>query len=182
MQDTKFDLAYKYDWNKWIRYANSMRMRLAMRMSEVDPAKAKSEFEAAVATNMYISSSDQNFTVAEKAGWDPLTGVMSREWNSQLLSSTLNNLYLGLGGIKSADQLGSGIHWAIKSDDYIGVKYDEQFSSKTNDPSAGYWMDGLPNKIDPRAYKTFLFREILIIQYIHFIQLILMMPKLILEN
>ena len=131
---------------------------------------------------MYISSSDQNFTVAEKAGWDPLTGVMSREWNSQLLSSTLNNLYLGLGGIKSADQLGSGIHWAIKSDDYIGVKYDEQFSSKTNDPSAGYWMDGLPNKIDPRAYKTFLFREILIIQYIHFIQLILMMPKLILEN
>jgi len=155
MQDTKFDLAYKYDWNKWIRYANSMRMRLAMRMSEVDPAKAKSEFEAAVATNMYISSSDQNFTVAEKPGWDALTGVMSREWNSQLLSSTLNNLYLGLGGIKSADQLGSGIHWAIKSDDYIGVKYDEQFSSKTNDPSAGYWMDGLPNKIDPRAYKTF---------------------------
>lgn len=36
-----------------------------MRMSEVDPAKAKSEFEAAVATNMYIISSDQNFKVAE---------------------------------------------------------------------------------------------------------------------
>ncbi|KAF5279707.1 hypothetical protein FQR65_LT15296 [Abscondita terminalis] len=45
--DAKFDLAYGYDWNKWIRYANSMRMRLAMRMSEVDPAKAKSEFEEA---------------------------------------------------------------------------------------------------------------------------------------
>lgn len=155
MQDTKFDLAYGYDWNKWIRYANSMRMRLAMRMSEVDPAKAKSEFEAAVATNMYINSSDQNFKVAEKPGWDALTGVMSREWNSQLLSATLNNLYVGLGGVKSADQLGADKQTAIKDEDYIGVKYDEQFSSKTNDPSAGYWFDGLPNKIDPRAYKTF---------------------------
>lgn len=153
--DPKFDLAYGYDWNKWIRYANSMRMRLAMRMSEVDPAKAKSEFEAAVATNMYINSSDQNFKVAEKPGWDALTGVMSREWNSQLLSATLNNLYLGLGGVKSADQLGADKQTAIKDEDYIGVKYDEQFSSKTNDPSAGYWFDGLPNKIDPRAYKTF---------------------------
>ncbi|MDV2446842.1 SusD/RagB family nutrient-binding outer membrane lipoprotein [Elizabethkingia anophelis] len=153
--DPKFDLAYGYDWNKWIRYANSMRMRLAMRMSEVDPTKAKSEFEAAVATNMYISSSDQNFKVAEKPGWDALTGVMSREWNSQLLSATLNNLYVGLGGVKSADQLGADKQTAIKDEDYIGVKYDEQFSSKTNDPSAGYWFDGLPNKIDPRAYKTF---------------------------
>ena len=36
------------DWNKWIKYANSMRMRLAMRLSEVDPGKAKSEFEDAV--------------------------------------------------------------------------------------------------------------------------------------
>ena len=153
--DAKFDLAYGYDWNKWIRYANSMRMRLAMRMSEVDPAKAKSEFEAAVATNMYIISSDQNFKVAEKTGWDALTGVMSREWNSQLLSATLNNMYVGLGGVKSADQLGADKQNAIKDEDYIGVKYDEQFSSKTNDPSAGYWFDGLPNKIDPRAYKTF---------------------------
>lgn len=153
--DAKFDLAYGYDWNKWIRYANSMRMRLAMRMSEVDPAKAKSEFEAAVAINMYISSSDQNFKVAEKTGWDALTGVMSREWNSQLLSATLNNMYVGLGGVKTADQLGADKQSAIKDEDYIGVKYDEQFSSKTNDPSAGYWFDGLPNKIDPRAYKTF---------------------------
>lgn len=153
--EAKFDLAYGYDWNKWIRYANSMRMRLAMRMSEVDPAKAKSEFEAAVTTNMYISNSDQNFKIAEKPGWDALTGVMSREWNSQLLSATLNNMYVGLGGIKSADQLGADKQTAIKDEDYIGVKYDEQFSSKTNDPSAGYWFDGLPNKIDPRAYKTF---------------------------
>ncbi len=80
---------------------------------------------------------------------------MSREWNSQILSATLNNLYIGLGGINSTDQLPAAQHTAVKASDYIGIKYDEQFSTMTNDPSAGYWLDGLPNKIDPRAYKTF---------------------------
>lgn len=45
---------------------------------------------------------------------------MSREWNSQLLSATLNNLYVGLGGVKSADQLGADKQTAIKDEDYIG--------------------------------------------------------------
>ena len=151
----KFDRAYKFDFDKWQKYANSMRMRLAMRLSEVDPAKAKEEFEAAVASNKFISNTEDNFTVKEESGWNDLTGVMSREWNSQVLSATMNNMYTGLGGIKSQDQLAASYHSAIKDNDYIGLKFDKHYSSMTNDPSAGFWMDGLPNTIDPRAYKTF---------------------------
>ena len=33
---------------RWKAFANSLRLRLAMRLSEVDPAKAKLEAEAAV--------------------------------------------------------------------------------------------------------------------------------------
>jgi len=151
----KFDRAYKFKADNWIKYANSMRMRLAMRLSEIDAAKAKSEFEAAAATNKYIVDVTDNFTVAEKDGWDPLTGVMSRGWNSQALSATLNNLYLGLGGIKTELQVADSLKSAIKEEDYIGKRYSNQFTTMTNDPSAGYWLDGLPNKIDPRALKAF---------------------------
>ncbi|GEN69817.1 SusD/RagB family nutrient-binding outer membrane lipoprotein [Chryseobacterium rhizosphaerae] len=150
-----YDMVYGFNWSKWVKYANSMRMRIAMRIAEVDPAKAKAEFEAAANSNMIIATSTDNFTVAEKTGWDPLSGVMSREWNSQILSATLNNMYIGLGGINSTDQLPSAQHTAVKAPDYVGIKYDQQFTTMTNDPSAGYWLDGLPNKIDPRAYKTF---------------------------
>ncbi|MBL3550378.1 MULTISPECIES: SusD/RagB family nutrient-binding outer membrane lipoprotein [Chryseobacterium] len=150
-----YDMVYGFNWSKWVKYANSMRMRIAMRIAEVDPAKAKAEFEAAANSNMIIATSADNFTVAEKTGWDPLSGVMSREWNSQILSATLNNMYIGLGGINSTDQLPSAQHTAVKAPDYVGIKYDQQFTTMTNDPSAGYWLDGLPNKIDPRAYKTF---------------------------
>lgn len=149
------DMAYSFKWGQWVKYANSMRMRIAMRISEVDPAKAKAEFEEAANSNMLISTSDDNFKVKEDTGWNPLSGVMSREWNSQILSATLNNMYIGLGGINSTEQLPAAQHTAVKTSDYIGIKYDEQFSTMTNDPSAGYWLDGLPNKIDPRAYKTF---------------------------
>ncbi|ALR31558.1 susd and RagB outer membrane lipoprotein domain protein [Chryseobacterium sp. IHB B 17019] len=150
-----YDMVYGFNWSKWVKYANSLRMRIAMRISEIDPAKAKIEFEAAANSNMFISSSTENFAVAEKPGWDALTGVMSREWNSQILSGTLNNMYIGLGGINSTSQLPASQHAAVKANDYLGIKYDQQFTTMTNDPSAGYWLDGLPNKIDPRAYKTF---------------------------
>lgn len=151
----KFDRAYGFNDEKWIRYANSMRMRLAMRLSEIDASKAKSEFEAALATNKYISATADNFTVAEKDGWDPLTGVMSRSWNYQALSATLNNLYLGLGGIGTERQVAEPLKSSVKPQNYIGKRYINHFTSKTNDPSAGYWLDGLPNKIDPRALKAF---------------------------
>ncbi|MCD9617008.1 SusD/RagB family nutrient-binding outer membrane lipoprotein [Chryseobacterium gleum] len=150
-----YDMVYGFNWTQWVKYANSMRMRIAMRIAEVDPSKAKTEFEAAANSNMFIATSTDNFKVAEKPGWDALTGVMSREWNSQILSATLNNLYIGLGGVNSTDQLPAAQHAQVKASDYIGIKYDQQFTTMTNDPSAGYWLDGLPNKIDPRAYKTF---------------------------
>lgn len=151
----KGDPAYGYDYKKWRKYANSMRLRLAMRLSEVDPAKAKAEFEAAASGDLLTNATDI-FQVQERPGWDDLTGVMSREWNAQILSVTLNNLYIGLGGVKSTDQLASSFHASVKPADYIGQKYADHFTMKTNEPAAGYWLDGLPNMIDPRAYKAFI--------------------------
>ena len=149
------DAAYMYEWENWIRFANSLRMRLAMRLSEVDPGKAATEFEAAAATNMFIAESAHNFSVEERPGWDDLSGVMSREWNSQLLSSTLNNLYVGLGGVPTESQVSNQMHDKIKPVNYLGIHFPDQFSSLTNDPAKGHWLDGLPATMDPRAYKAF---------------------------
>ncbi|WP_158829245.1 SusD/RagB family nutrient-binding outer membrane lipoprotein [Mucilaginibacter lacusdianchii] len=151
------DPAYGYDYAKWRKYANSMRMRLAMRLSEVDGSKAKAEFEAAVATNDYITSAADMFSVQESRGWDPLASVFRREssWMGLPISTTYNNLVVGLGSITSASQLSAGYQSAIKPADWLGQRYTDQFAVKTNDPMAGYWLNGLPFSIDPRAYKVF---------------------------
>ena len=152
----KLDPAYQNNYTKWKKYANSLRMRLAMRLSEVDASKAQAEFQEAVAGSQYITAMDDAFQVKELGGWNALTGVMSREWNPQFISATLNNLYLGLGGIETKDQLAASYHSYIKPANYIGLKLEDHFTSRTNNPSAGYWFDGLPFSIDPRAYKTFI--------------------------
>ena len=52
------DLIYDNDFGKWKRFANSLRMRLAMRMSEVDPATAQSQFTAAYNAGGFTSNDD----------------------------------------------------------------------------------------------------------------------------
>lgn len=150
----KLDPAYGYDFSKWQKYGNSLRMRLAMRLSEADPSKAQAEFEDA-ATGFYIADASDNFAVEEKPGWDNFTGVMTREWNDFRLSSTLNNLMIGLGGVPSADVLSADKHAHIKPADYMGLKFEDHFTSKTNDPSAGFFFDGLHKTMDPRAYDLY---------------------------
>ncbi|RFZ90400.1 SusD/RagB family nutrient-binding outer membrane lipoprotein [Mucilaginibacter conchicola] len=153
----KWDPAYGYDYAKWRKFANSLRMRLAMRLSEVDAQKAQSEFEDAAKGGDFIKDASEMFSVQESQGWDPLSSVFRREssWMGLPISATYNNLAVNLGSVKSADQLGASFQSAIKPADYLGQRYFDQFTTKTNDPMAGYWLDGLPNVIDPRAYKIF---------------------------
>lgn len=120
----KQDPAFGYNYAKWRKYANSMRMRLAMRLSEADPAKAKSEFEAVMssagASKDFITTADEAFAVQEKDGWSDLSGVMSRPWDWQPMSSTFNNLVVGLGDIKTADLVQDSLKSAIKPANWLG--------------------------------------------------------------
>ncbi|MFV2007860.1 MAG: SusD/RagB family nutrient-binding outer membrane lipoprotein [Longimicrobiales bacterium] len=52
------DILYGNDMTKWRRFANSLRMRLAMRMSEVNPAAAQAAFVAAYAAGGFESNAD----------------------------------------------------------------------------------------------------------------------------
>jgi hypothetical protein len=51
------DLIYNGDITKWYKFSNSIKMKLAMNLADVDPAKAKSEVESA-APNVFTSNDD----------------------------------------------------------------------------------------------------------------------------
>lgn len=53
------DLVYKGDVEKWARFANSLRLRLAMRLSEIAPDVCKSQAEAALAGGVMTSNADK---------------------------------------------------------------------------------------------------------------------------
>ena len=54
------DVIYNGDVNKWKKLANSLRLRFAMRISDVDPDKAKQEFEEALKADggVFTSAAD----------------------------------------------------------------------------------------------------------------------------
>ena len=46
---TNFDLAYAGNYAEWVKFANTLKLRLAIRIALVDPTKAKTEGESALA-------------------------------------------------------------------------------------------------------------------------------------
>ena len=168
------DPAYKLDPAKWKNFGISMWMRLAMRLSEVAPAKAKSEFEKAVAAGEGIRTNDGIFRIQEKGGWWDLSGVMSRTWNRLLLSNTMANLMTNFGvdtrevlkdagkrfyadAPVKADSIEVRYGSYIKdASEYLGIhmvnKDGKNVYENSDSPTWGYYFDGIPSKIDPRAF------------------------------
>ena len=143
----------KFDPVKWQKYANSLRMRLAMRLSNIDKATAQAEFEDAAKGNKILTADDM-FAVKENDGWDVFSGVYTRSFDDQVLSSTVANLLTNLGGIKVTEQR-SDLASYVKPANYLGIKYDRHYVANTDNPTKQYWLDGMPENLDPRALKIF---------------------------
>ncbi|WP_323134282.1 SusD/RagB family nutrient-binding outer membrane lipoprotein [Tellurirhabdus rosea] len=91
----KFDLIYAGDVNKWIKFANTLRLRLALRISKADPARAKTEAEAAVAGGVMADVEDDALMVKSLAGSDfnGLSGISV--WNEFRMSASMESVLKG---------------------------------------------------------------------------------------
>jgi hypothetical protein len=157
------DPVYGFNFAKWQAYGNSLRLRLAMRLSEVDAAKAQSEFEDAAKASL-LTDQSQIFQVQEGPDWNDLSGMFTRCWYQLPQAVTFNNLVVNLGSITSQAQIPTVISDPseqadaianIKPANYAGQYFPAQLTTKTNNPFSAYWLNGLPNSIDPRAYQIF---------------------------
>lgn len=90
------DIIYGGNVNKWIKFANTLRLRLAVRISKVDAGRAKSEAEAAVAAGVLETSPDEDAYIQKsEAGqdWNGLA-VMS-DWNEFRMSASMESVLKG---------------------------------------------------------------------------------------
>jgi hypothetical protein len=91
-----YDLFYKGDVTSWIKFANSLRLRLALRVSNVDPTTAKKEAEASVAAGvMTASPGDDCFVTRSSTGGD-INGLSTMsDWNEFRMSATMASVLKG---------------------------------------------------------------------------------------
>ncbi len=78
------DQFYAGDIAKWKKFANSLRLRYAMRLIKIDPAKAKQEAEAAFAGGVFSSNSD-----ICKTSHEDVQSSVSGEYRGNGMSGTL---------------------------------------------------------------------------------------------
>lgn len=91
-----FDIIYGGDVNKWIKFANTLRLRLALRISKVDPARAKTEAEAAVASGVLTDSPGEDALIQKSLKGDDNNGLsIMSDWNEFRMSAAMESVLTG---------------------------------------------------------------------------------------
>ncbi len=92
----KFDPSYKGDVNGWMKVVNSTRLRLAMRLSKVAPALAKTQGEKAMSDPAgLITTNADNFNIA-LLGNKMYMAVICFEWDDTRMGAVMESFLLGL--------------------------------------------------------------------------------------
>jgi hypothetical protein len=155
---TKFDLAYGGDLSKWMRFANSVRLRLAMRVVKYDAAWAKSEAEAAIAAPQGVMKAGDSFLVSGY-GWRHPLYVCSISYNDIFISANVQSI---LGGYEDPRLPLFGL--AKTADGVIGVRtgmpdldvYADKYKAIISQINVA---DGQPGLIFSSAESFFLLSE-----------------------
>ncbi len=90
-----FDLIYGGNANKWYKFTNTLRLRLAMRISKVDPARAKTEAEAAVAAGVLEMTTDDALIKRSLKGDDNNGLSRMSDWNEFRMSASMESVLKG---------------------------------------------------------------------------------------
>ncbi|MFA5244030.1 MAG: SusD/RagB family nutrient-binding outer membrane lipoprotein [Pedobacter sp.] len=110
------DVIYGGNNAKWLKFANTLRLRLALRISKVEPAKAKQEAEAAVNDGVMLDVADDGYL---KTTTDRPNGLgRITQWNEFRMSTTMESILIGYGD----PRLSTYFQPAVNDNKYRGIR------------------------------------------------------------
>ncbi len=90
----KGDLIFEGSCSKWLKFANTMRLRLAIRISNIEPEKAKQEAEAAVTGPLMETNDDDAMLAVETLNrGNGIPRVVS--WYQTIMSASMESVLKG---------------------------------------------------------------------------------------
>jgi hypothetical protein len=126
---TKFDLAYGGNISKWVKVANSLRLRLAIRISNVDPEKARIEAEKAISQKYgIIEENEDNFFIYSNQGH--ALGMISWGWHDTRMSATMESVLKGYKDPRMAVYF-APCEDATANGEYKGIRQGIDIQSKS---------------------------------------------------
>lgn len=89
------DMIYNGDVAKWIKFGNTLRLRLAIRISNIDPAKAQAEAEAAIKGAMMETNADDALMTVAKWGSGGNGMPRMESFYQDVMSTTMESYLVG---------------------------------------------------------------------------------------
>lgn len=87
------DLVYGGNVNSWLRFANSLRLRVAMRIVYVMPEKAQEEAEKAVTGGVMMDNSDNAYVATNEDSYNEYSRVT--DWGEFRMSASMESVLKG---------------------------------------------------------------------------------------
>lgn len=117
----KFDLVYGGSFAKWLKFANTLKLRLALRISNVDAAKAKTEGESALANpGGLLTTNDDNAFVDGGTNVNPVNDI-SKSWGDINTGAPLACYLNGYNDPRASKYILKATD-AVVAGQYIGIR------------------------------------------------------------
>ncbi|MBK5719963.1 SusD/RagB family nutrient-binding outer membrane lipoprotein [Dysgonomonas sp. Marseille-P4677] len=132
------DQIYWGDMAAWKRFANTLRLRLALKLSEIDEEACKSQIQAALAADGGIMTAKDNAAIAGTTGWGnqyPYYLYQVGWGEKQVLVKSMEKALTNIGG--------------------IALKYTDKEGNPVLDSKGKVITPTGPAKIDPRGLRMF---------------------------
>ena len=88
------DLIYRGDLTKWVRFANSLKLRLAMRMRYVEPTLAKTAVEEAVNHTIGVITDNADNAIIRQKG-NSMLWLITNAWSDARVAADLTSYMNG---------------------------------------------------------------------------------------
>lgn len=114
----QYDTIYQGDVSKWIKFANTLRLRLALRISAVEPEIAKQQGEAAIASGVFESFANEAILKKGDSGNDFNGLATIAGWNEFRMSAAMESVLKGF----EDPRLGHFFQPAFATNTYEGIR------------------------------------------------------------
>jgi hypothetical protein len=125
------DVIFDGDLAKWLKFGNSLRLRVAMRISKVNPSKAQSEAEAAANApgGLMLENEDNAFMRPSPPNYLNPLGVIS-EWGEFRMSASMESVMKGFSDPRVPK------YWepAKNTGEFSGIRNGMTIEQMTGDP------------------------------------------------
>jgi len=129
---------------KWVKFANTLRLRMALRISNVDPTKAKTEGEAAITAGSLLETNDDNAFYTTSNLVSEGNGMPRMEsFYQDVMSTNMESVLKGYKDPRMEE------FWSPVVSSATNQKYPDAFKRNIG----GY--HGFPSGADPVVYTYF---------------------------